>query len=277
MPEDPNAAGGSTGEPATPEAASSPQSDQELLSSLEPGKEQAPDPNAEVWERFRKGEIDLSKAPDDVRTKVEAPFLSISGKKVQEAEQQRQLYESIIQRLTQGNGNGQQQQQPTVDQRALLMEKIQEGDLSSVDKLVEEIVNQRVGPQMATLSRENAVKAAVGFMPELPQYEAQVASEIQQDPELLYLATVNDNRFAPKILAGLGWRADALKNRAELAKLKADQGAAIKAGIAAELARIKGLPSSTSQAGKAPTAYPSEKPMTYEEIREQAWKDAGGN
>ncbi len=276
MPEDPNAAGGTDGGTATAEAVSSPQSDQELLSSLEPGKEQAPDPNAEVWERFRKGEIDLSLAPEDVRAKAEAPFLSISGKKVQEAEQQRHLYESIIQKLTQGNGNG-QQQEPTVDQRALLMEKINEGDLSSVDKLVEEIVNQRVGPQMATLSRENAVKAAVGFMPELPKYEAQVASEIQQDPELLYLATVNDNRFAPKILAGLGWRANALELRAENAKLKADQQAAIKAGVAAELARIKGLPSSTSQAGKAPTAYPSEKPMTYEEIREQAWRDAGGS
>ena len=276
MAEDPTAAGGSAGAPAEPVAATSPSSDQELLASLEPEKAATPDPNAEIWERMRKGEIDMTKAPEDVRAKVEAPFLSISGKKTQEAEQQRQLYEGIIQKLTQGNGNG-QQQQPTVDQRAALMEKINEGDLSSVDKLVEEIVNQRVGPQLAMLSRENAIKAAAGYMPELPKYEAQVASEIQQDPELLYLATVSDNRFAPKILAGLGWRAKALDLQAESVKLKADVAKQIKDGVAAELNRIKGLPSSTSQAGRSPTAYPSEKPMTQEEIMNQAWKEAGGS
>jgi hypothetical protein len=276
MPEDPNAAGGTDGGAETPAAASSPTSDQELLSSLESGTAQTPDPNAEVWDRFRNGELDLSKAPEDVRAKAEAPFLSISGKKVQEAEQQRKLYETVIEKLTAGSGNG-HPQQPTIDQRALLKEKIAEGDLSAVDSLVEEIVNQRVGPQMAMLARENAVKAAVSFMPELPKYETQVAAEIQQDPELLYLATVNDNRFAPKILAGLGWRANALELRAENAKLKTDIAAQVKAGIAAEIARIRGLPPATSQGGRAPTAHTTEKPMTLDEIRETAWKEAGGS
>ena len=173
-------------------------------------------------------------------------------------------------------GTGGEPAEPTVDQRAVLRDKIAEGDFSAVDSLVEEIVNQRVGPQMDFISKTRSIQEAAEMMPELPKYEAAVAEALQQDPALLAMTAINNRQFASRVLAGLAWRAHALTLQQELAKVKEGMAAQVKAGIAAEQARIKGLPTSTSQAGRGPTGYSPSKPMSMEEIRDAAWAAGGG-
>jgi len=278
MPDDPKVNPGEPGgEPAQPQVAPGSQSDQELLASLEAGKGQAePDPNAEFWAKAK--EIDFSKAPDEVRAKVEAPFLSQYGKKTTELERQRkednERLLGIIERFM-ATKDG--QQQPTVDQREELRQKLAEGDVTAVEGLMERMFQDRYGGLMTNLSNKQAIETAAQLMPELPKYEQQVAEVLKGDQNLLYLASVNNRQFAPQVLAGLAYQAGYY----DLKKQNEDLGKTIEAAKRQAVEdyknQLRGLPTSTSQAGKTPTAFPPEKPLTLDEIRDKAWADAGGH
>ena len=114
------------------------------------------------------------------------------------------------------------------------------------------------------------------MMPELPKYEPQVAAALQADPDLLRLTAIDNRRYASRVLAALAWREHATALSAKLAEVEKGVEARVKAGIEAEQRRLKGLPPSTSQAGRTPTAFPTEKPMNITEAMEKAWADLGG-
>ena len=277
MPEDPNPqAGGAPGEQPTAEAGSSPTSDAELLASLE--KEQppaAPEIPPEVASFLEKA--DPEKLPQSLRSKLEAPFLSQYGKKTTELEQRRQadnerLFGLVEKMLATKNGD----QQTLPDQREELRQKLAEGDVTAVEGLMERMFQDRYGRQMEFISNKQAIETAAQLMPELPKYEPQVAEALTQDKELLYMATVNNRQFAPKVLAGLAWRADALAVRKERDELKASIPALVKQGIEDYKRELRGLPKSTSQAGKTPTGFTAEKTSGFsdKELMEKSWAEA---
>lgn len=278
MPEDPNPqAGGSEGGAAPAEAVASPTSDAELLASLEKAEPPAqPEIPPEVAAFLEKA--DPEKLPTSLRSKLEAPFLSQYGKKTTELEQRRQadnerLFGLVERMLATKNGD----QQPQPDQREELRQKLAEGDVTAVEGLMERMFQDRYGRQMEFISNKQAIETAAQLMPELPKYEAQVAEALTQDKELLYMATVNNRQFAPKVLAGLAWRAQAQAVAKERDDLKASIPALVKQGIEDYKRELRGLPKSTSKAGSTPTAFPPDKPMTLTEIRDKAWEEAGGH
>jgi len=272
-PEDPRTAGGSTGEPETPVAASSP-SDQELLASLEPGKEAASDPKAELWKQLES--VDPRELPENIRQKLEAPFLSQFNKKTTELDQQRKqdterLLE-IVDRITRKGADPQE----AVDQKELLRQKMAEGDIDAVESLMENIFQSRYGPQMTYISNKQAIETAAQLMPDLPKYEQQVADALRQDPNLLRLATIENRRFAPQVLAGLAFQQAYLAEQKANVDLKATIESEKRAAVEAYKNQLKSLPATTSRAGVTQGA-PAEKPLGLTDAMERAWVEAGGS
>lgn len=277
MPDDPNVPGGTGGEPAAPVAPSS-QSDADLLASLEAGKgDDKPDPNAEVWERVRKGEIDISKAPEDVRAMVEKPFLSLSSKKIEEANQEKQRVLSILEKIAAAKQAP--PGEPPVDTRAVLREKFEQGDYDSVADMLRSEMYQEIAPQLDQLAQRAAIEQAVAFRPEIsdPAIQQDVAAVFQQNPILARYSAVNKRELAPYLLAGAAAQAMIPRLQQENQQLKASIDAKVKEGIEKFKAELRGLPTSTSQAGRTPTGFPPDKPLTLDEIRDKAWAEAGGS
>lgn len=265
--------GGAEGAPATPEASSS-QSDADLLASLDKVQE-TPEPSPADQEFLKKLEsLDPGALPEQLRRKLESPFLSQYGKKTSEIDAERKALLSVIEKLTAGNG---QQPQPTADQRKQLLEEIANGNTQAIEGLVENLVNERTGPQMDYISRTRAVQEAAELMPELPKYEAQVAQQLQQDPDLLRLASIDNRRYASKILAGLAWRQHAQALEAEKKALVAEGDLKAKKAVEAYKRQLAGLPTSTSRAGTTPTGAPAEAPKGLRDALEEAWAEAGGS
>lgn len=263
-----NPTGGGSGELAeTPVADAS--RDAELLSSLEQGTPAAatPDPRAELWKQLES--IDPKELPDNIRTKYEAPFLSQYGKKTSELDRERQALLSVVERLTTRNG----EPQPTVDQKKDLLEKIAEGDMSLVGNLVEQLVAERTGPQMAYLAKNRAIQEAAEMMPELPKYEKEIASDLQGDPALLKLATMNNHEFGSRVLAALAWRRKAMDLDSQVQKANAEVEAKVKAGIDAYKNQLKGLPTSTSRAGATQGAPAEKEDKSLREIMEAEFEN----
>lgn len=269
MPDDPNAAGGGTGAPAAaPEAVASP-TDAELLASLEAAKAPetpTPEPDPEFVKKLET--LDPGALPESVRRKLEAPFLSQYGKKTTELDNERQRLLAVIERLATKPG----ETPPTVDQKKQLLEEIANGNTDAIEGLVERLVAERTGPQMDYINMTRSIAEAAQMMPELPKYEAKVAEALQQDPELVRLASLDNRRYASRVLAALAWRQDALESRAALKAEREASDAKAKKAIEDYKAQLRGLPTSTSQAGKTPTAFTPAKPMTEAEIRDAAWE-----
>jgi hypothetical protein len=270
--------GGASGGDAPAPAVSSPDADAALLASLDQGKDQQPDPNAEVWEKFRKGELDLTKAPQDVRELAEKPFLSISSKKVNEVEQLRQTFLQAIDRLAQGRGTDQQPVAPSLaEQKAKLLDEINNGNFQAIENLVEQAVAERTGPQMDYINTQRAISEAAHIVPDLGKYEAKVAEALKADPDLLRLASIDNRRYASRVIAALALQQKNAELESQITQVRASAAESAKKAVEDYKAQLRGLPTSTSKAGSTPTAFPPDKPLTIEQIRDQAWADAGGH
>ncbi len=261
MPDEPTPtpAGGTDGGAADAAAASSQQqSDAALLASLEQGKETAPDPDAEFWKQA--AEKDFSKAPDDIRAKIEAPFLSVNSKKVQDVEQKYQ------QRLDQLVGavdriiarDGTPPNQPNI--REELRQKIAEGDFTAVEGLVDQVFHDKYGAQMNFITSQQAISNAASLLannqgPDLAQYSNPVGEILQKDKDLAYLAMVNNGQYGPRVLAGLAYQLGYNDLKKENATLKASIETEKKQAVEKYKAELRGLPRSTSKAGTTPTAF----------------------
>jgi len=264
--------GGAEGEPATPEASSS-QSDADLLASLDKVQD-TPEPSPADQEFLKKLEsLDPGALPENLRRKLESPFLSQYGKKTSEIDAERKALLSVIEKLTTTTN----QPQPTVDQRKQLLEEIANGNTEAIEGLVQNLVNEKTGPQMDYISRTRAVQEAAELMPELPKYEAQVAQQLQQDPDLLRLASIDNRRYASKILAGLAWRQHAQTLEGQIKALAAEGDLKAKKAVEAYKRQLAGLPTSTSRAGTTPTGAPAEAPKGLRDALEEAWAEAGGS
>jgi len=220
-----------------------------------------------LWKQLES--IDPKELPDNIRTKYEAPFLSQYGKKTSELDRERQALLSVVERLTTRNG----EPQPTVDQKKDLLEKIAEGDMSLVGNLVEQLVAERTGPQMAYLAKNRAIQEAAEMMPELPKYEKEIASDLQGDPALLKLATMNNHEFGSRVLAALAWRRKAMDLDSQVQKANAEVEAKVKAGIDAYKNQLKGLPTSTSRAGATQGAPAEKEDKSLREIMEAEFEN----
>lgn len=273
MPDDPTpTTGGATGEPAAPVAVSSPEADASLLASLDQAKpEGQPDPDADFWKQA--AERDFSKAPAELRAKIEAPFLSQFGKKTSELDRERQQLLAVIERLATKPG----EVAPTVDEKKRLLEEVANGNTDAIEGLVERMVQERTGPQMDFINTQRAIQEAVQIVPDLQKYEVKVAEMLQKDPDLMRLASIDNRRYASRVIAALALQQKNADLEAQITAEKANSVALAKKAVEDYKAQLRGLPTSTSKAGSTPTAFPPDKPMTIEEIRDRAWAEAGGH
>lgn len=273
MADDPTMAGGAAGEPvATPEAVSSQPSDQPAVSDASAAPA-TPDPQQQFWETARN--VDFSKAPDDIRAKVEAPFLSLSSKKIEEANQREQRLLALLERMATQNPNA---QTPQVDPRAQLREKWEQGDIDGVADMIKRETYNEFAPQLDAVAQRNAIEVAAQIRPEIADkaIEAEVAAILQQNPLLVRYAAMNNREIAPFILAGATANALVPRLQAENKALKESIEQEKRKAVEDYQARLRGLPSSTSQAGKTPTALPSQKPMSLRESMEKALAEQVG-
>ena len=279
MPEDPinPTPGGTDGGGAPAQAVSSPDADAAIVASLDQARTPESDPNAEVWERFRKGEIDLTKAPDDIRQKVEAPFLSISSKKVNEVEQLRQTFLQAIDRLAQSRGESQQPLPPSIaEQKAKLLDEINNGNFQAIENLVEQAVAERTGPQMDYINTQRAIQEAAQIVPDLGKYEVKVAEALKSDPDLLRLASLDNRRYASRVIAALALQAKNAELEAAITAERAASKELARKAVEDYKAQLRGLPTTTSKAGTTPTGFPAEKTsgLTDKELMEKSWAEA---
>jgi hypothetical protein len=273
MPDDPTpATGGADGGAAPAVAVSSPEADAALLASQDQAQPAAqPDPDADFWKQA--AERDFSKAPAEVRAKLEAPFLSQYGKKTSELDRERQQLLAVIERLATKPG----EVAPTVDEKKRLLEEVANGNTDAIEGLVERMVQERTGPQMDYIATQRAIAEAAQIVPDLGKYEVKVAEALKNDPDLMRLASIDNKRYASRVIAALALQAKNADLEAQIASEKANSVAAAKKAVEDYKAQLRGLPTSTSKAGSTPTAFPPDKPMSIEEIRDKAWADAGGH
>lgn len=267
--------GGATGAEETPAVGS--QSDDALLGTLEPEKTNGASPAGADDEFLKKLEsIDPGALPESLRRKLESPFLSQYTQKTTAFDLEKRQLLGLIDRLTQKNGD-----QPATDPLAELRERVRAGDNEALDELIAKTVDSRVqertGPQMEALARQNAIHAAAQIMPDLPKYEAQVAKALQEDPDLLRMVAANGYRDAHRVLAGLAFQIEARAARDENKQLKASLEARVKQAVEDYRRKVAGLPPSTSQAGKTPTAITTEDTPSLREAMESSWKETVGS
>lgn len=273
MVEDGTPLGGASG---APEQAADSSRDEGLLSSLEPGKDNGHAPVADDAEFLKKLEtMDPGALPESLRRKFEAPFLSQFNKKTTDLDLKEKNYLNIIDRLTSRTGEA-----PTKEVQDEIRERVRAGDTEAIEEFINRQIDERVqartGPQMEMLSRKNAIDEAARLMPELPRYEARVAEALKEDPELMRMVAANGYSGASRVLAGLAWREDAMAVRQELQALKASFDAKVQAEVAAYQKKVQGLPPSTSQAGKTPTATTSNDTPSLRDAMSAAWDEKVG-
>jgi hypothetical protein len=129
---------------------------------------------------------------------------------------------------------------------------------------------------MDYINTQRAISEAAQIVPDLGKYEAKVAEALQRDPDLMRLASIDNRRYASRVIAALALQAKNAELEAAItAERAASQGLARKA-VEDYKAQLRGLPTSTSKAG-GPTAFTPDKPLTIDEIRDKAWADAGGH
>ncbi len=270
MPDEPNPTGGGSGEPVAqpaPVADASQQGDAELLASLDKDQAQGqPDPKADLWKQL--GEIDPRELPENIRQKFEAPFLSQYGKKTSELDNERQRLLAVVERLVTKPGD----QPPSVDQKKALLDEIANGNTEAIAGLVDKLVQEQTKPTLDYVNSMRAIQEAKSVIPEFEKYDPQMGESIRRDPVLARMIETDNRAFASRTLAGIA----AFHRMQDLeAQLKAERAASdTKARKAVEdyKLQLRGLPTSTSQAGKTPTAFTPAKPMTEAEMREAAWE-----
>lgn len=267
----------------TPGEAAEPQAGEvnldELVASLKPEAAAAPEAKA-VDEEFAKRleALDPNSLPEGTRRKFEAPFLSQYNKKTTEWDQERQRLMGLVERLS--NRPNLQGQEPGVDEKELLRQKIAEGDVNAIEQLLDQRMEAKYGADIKNIKMDNAYRTALQMFPEAAQMEPQIAESLKSNPGVAYVianVTPRDPQLGGQLLAGLAKNLAYDRVVAETKDLKASIPKLIKQGIEEYQRRIGKLPPSTSKAGTTPSGEPAETPKSLRDAMEAAWAEAGGS
>ena len=263
---------GAAGAPDAPEAAEV--NLDELVDSLKPSEPAKPEAQP-LDEDFQKklDALDLGALPESFRRKLEAPFLSQYNKKTTEWDQERQRLLGLVEKLS---SRQQAPQEPGVDERELLRQKIAEGDVDAIEKLVENKFQATYGKDIENIKLDNAYRTALQQFPQAAQMEPQMAESLKSNPGVAWViksVAPRDPALAGTLLAGLAKNLaydDMAKKYSDLEKSVKVQ---IKQGIEEYQRRIGKLPSSTSRAGTTPVGEAAEAPKSLRDAMEAAWNE----
>ncbi len=278
---------GASGEP-TRVAESSAPSPESILAELEVAPTQ-PSKSGEQWTDEDKAHFDWikkqdpTKWPDDVRLPVEKPFLSLQSRHTNDlkseydrrfselTQRQEQLANLYISKLAD------QGVKPTLDQATVLKERIASGDTDAVQEMVEQLVQQRVGPQMQQLALRDAIETAERAHPLVRERQAEISQILSSNPQLQQLAAMNNYQNAPMILEAIAVRLerDTLVQKAQA--FEVDKKDYARRAIAEYKAKVQGLPISTSRAGTTASAESSGNAGTVRDAALQAWVQMGND
>jgi hypothetical protein len=259
---------GATGEP---EPAAVGSGDESVLASSDGGADGQPAPGDDADFLKRLESYDPEKLPESIRRKLEAPFLSNMNKKTTEFDVREKTYLAALERLARNPNT----EAPQANVKEELRERARAGDVDAIEALIAATVEERTGPQMELLSKQNAISEAARLMPALPQYESQVAAALQEDPVLMRMVSQNGYAYASRVLAGLAYQIDAQKKGEEIKQLSQSFDKRVAKAVDDYKRKLQGLPPSTSQAGKSPTATPTVDAPSLRDALEEAYKESG--
>ncbi len=270
---------GSTAAPVSTGTETS-QSVDELLASLDKKDETSTDATLDPEFVKRLESLDVSKLPETIRRKIEAPFNADYTKKTQELARDRERVAArddqllkVIEKLTADKGVT-----PTPNELDELKTKVREGDNDALFAYIDKMFHDRVDndPRMRTVTMREATMAAAQLMPELGNYEKQVAEALKGDRTLMTMATANNFSFAPQVIAGLAYQQGYMDLKAKIDKIPALIEKAGKDAVEKYKAEVRGAATTTSRAGATPTAVAGEKNLTLRDAMEESWHEAGG-
>jgi hypothetical protein len=276
MSDDTTIPGGASGEQAPPVADGSSVNVDEILKAVDTPEPPAEKKGMDPAFLEQLGKIDPRELPDELRTKLEAPFLSNFSKKTTDIDNERKRWMDTIEKLSSRPAEA---APPPPDQTELLRQRLAEGDLTAVESIVNQMVDAKTGPQMRAISLENMARYAGTLEPTLASNQDAVAAVIAANPRLgRLLNTVGsaDPELGGQILAGI---AKTLQVEILSSKLKAMESSIegkVKRAIDETQKRLKAIPSSTSQAGRTPSATVKEGDYDRLRVRDEAWREAGG-
>ena len=258
-----------------------------ILAELEADTPKTPEASPDPWgdpEFLKRVEsLDFTKAPEGIRRKVEAPFVSDYTKKWQAvAEERKQLqsereriFNVALDRLKEGGV-----QAPTQTVQDQIRERLEAGDMNAIPDLVKQEIEREVGPMRQAAALRNAIETAGRMSPMVREKEPEIAAMLRDEPGLQQMAAMNNYQFAPYVLAGLADRIEKaqIQQQFEAYKAQAEVEKKAYAKRALEEFRTRGasLPPVTSQAGSSGTSSRGEAPDDLQAIMRDAWVKAGG-
>lgn len=253
------------------------------LEAPEPKSDDTPDPWGDPEFLKRLESLDFSKAPEALRRKVEAPFVSDYTKKWQAvAEERKQLqsereriFNVALDRLKEGGV-----QAPTQTVQDQIRERLEAGDMNAIPDLVKQEIEREVGPMRQQAAFRNAIETAVRMNPLVKDREPEVAEMLRSDPLLQQAAAINNYQFAPLVLAGLADRIEKAQIKAEFDAYKVSAEAEKKAYARRAIEELRktgaSLPPVTSQAGSGGAAARGDESRSLKEAMLDAFVKAGG-
>ena len=259
-----------------------------ILAELEaddakPVETATPDPFGDAEFLKRLESLDFSKAPDAIRRKIEAPFVSDYTKKWQAvAEERKQLqaereriFNAALERIQSG---GVETPSQTVQDQ--IRERLEAGDMNAIPDLVRQEIEREVGPMRQQAALRSALDKAVQLQPLVREKEPEIASILREDPVLQRMASADNFQYAPYVLAGLADRIEKAQLAQQIETMKAsfeaEKRAYAKRAIEEFRARGASLPPVTSQAGSSGTNGRNEGSMSLQDSMRDAWVKAGG-
>lgn len=264
--------GANAGEPSGAAAGAAGVSDEDLLASLEPpakGKESDP-AEAEFLKRLEG--LDPDKLPQNLRNKLELPFLQNYTRKYQQlSEAQQRVIDRATSTLQEKGIN------PTEDQRLHLLEEIKSGNFDVLDKFVDEAISQKIGPQIQQQALKGAIDEAERLHPFVKERQAEISQILASDPMLHQMATANNFAAAPRVLQAIAISLENqdLKKQASAFEDRLKEGQ--RQAIEAYKRKVQELPDTTTRAGSSPTGAQTKEFESLKDAAKAAWAEMGGS
>lgn len=242
-----------------------------------------PDPwgDAELLKKLES--LDFSKAPEALRRKLEAPFVSDYTKKWQAVAEERKQLQAERERifnvaLERIKGGGVEEPSQTVQDQ--IRERLEAGDMNAIPDLVRQEIEREVGPMRQQAALRGALDKAFQLSPLVKEKEPEIAGMLREDPLLQQMASANNYQFAPYVLAGLADRIEKAQLAQQMEAMKAsfesEKRAYAKRAIEEFRARGASLPPVTSQAGSGVTNGRADGAASLREAMAEAFVKAGG-
>lgn len=159
---------------------------------------------------------------------------------------------------------------PTVDQKAEMLQKLNEGDFSVVEGLIQRTVKEQYGPQMDLAAKTAAVQAASQQNPFVKEYEPEIAAFLAANPRFNAIASANNYSLAPEVLGAIADRIRVTRLEAQVKELSEGRDKYAAQKLKEYDARLKGLPATTARAGSTPSGIPVKEYKTFREAAEAA-------